>query len=174
MIPKGAFARRARCALPFGAMQRGPSMPTGQPNLWGASDAYEQWMGRWSRKVAPLFIDWIDAPRPERAGSTSDAERGVPTAALLERCEPSGIVGIDSSAGFLEAARHRVGDPRVSFKLGDAQAVSENGGQFDLAVSGLVLNFVPDKVAMIRRWPGSSGREVPSPSMSGTMPGTCR
>jgi len=124
-------------------------MPTGQPNLWGASDAYEQWMGRWSRKVAPLFIDWIDAPR---GASWIDigCGTGVLTAALLERCEPSGIVGIDSSAGFLEAARHQVGDPRVSFKLGDAQAVSENGGQFDLAVSGLVLNFVPDKVAMIR------------------------
>ena len=71
-------------------------------------------MGRWSRKVAPLFIDWIDAPR---GASWIDigCGTGVPTAALLERCEPSGIVGIDSSAGFLEAARHQVGDPRVSF-----------------------------------------------------------
>jgi len=123
-------------------------MPTGQPNLWGASDAYEQWMGRWSRKVAPLFLDWIDAPRGADWIDVG-CGTGVLTAAVLERCEPSRVVGIDSSAGFLEAARHQVPDPRASFRQGDAQALREADDQFDVAVSGLVLNFVPDKDAMI-------------------------
>ncbi len=124
-------------------------MPTGQPNLWGASDAYEQWMGRWSRKVAPLFLDWIDVPR---AADWIDVGcgTGALTAAVLDRCEPSRVVGIDSSAGFLDAARHQVSDPRASFRPGDAQAIPEADHQFDAAVSGLVLNFVPDKEAMIR------------------------
>jgi trans-aconitate methyltransferase len=124
-------------------------MPTGQPNLWGASDAYEQWMGRWSRKVAPLFLTWIDAPRRARWIDVG-CGTGALSAAVLDRCEPEQVVGIDSASVFLEAARHQVGDPRVSFRQGDAQALPEADGFFDVAVSGLVLNFVPDREAMLR------------------------
>jgi SAM-dependent methyltransferase len=106
-------------------------------------------MGRWSRKVAPLFLAWIDAPRGA-AWIDFGCGTGGLTAAVLDRCEPSRVVGIDSSAAFLAAARQHVRDPRVLFKEGDAQAVSESDALFDVAVSGLVLNFVPDTDAMIR------------------------
>ena len=42
-------------------------------------------------------------------------------------------------------AEAEVRDPRVEFKEGDAQAIPESDGSFDIAVSGLLLNFVPDK-----------------------------
>ncbi|MFC4171350.1 class I SAM-dependent methyltransferase [Microvirga sp. GCM10011540] len=118
----------------------GSPMPTAQPNLWGASDAYERYMGRWSRSVAPIFTTWIGA----RSGAhwvDVGCGTGILTSAILRDCEPARIIGIDSSAVFLETAQQQVDDPRVSFKQGDAQAFSEGDGVFDVAVSGLVLNL---------------------------------
>jgi trans-aconitate methyltransferase len=124
-------------------------MPSSQPGLWGAGDAYERYMGRWSRKVAPLFTDWIGAP-PGADWIDVGCGTGVLTSTVLNRCEPSRIVGIDSSAAFLQAAQDGVADARASFRPGDAQALPEGDGAFDIAVSGLVLNFVPDKNAAVR------------------------
>ncbi len=31
-------------------------MPGNKSDLWGNTDAYENYMGRWSKKVAPLFF----------------------------------------------------------------------------------------------------------------------
>jgi trans-aconitate methyltransferase len=106
-------------------------------------------MGRWSRRVAPLFIAWLEVP----AGVSwvdIGCGTGVLTSTILARCEPSRVVGIDSSAAFLQAARERLSDSRVSFEPGDAQSLPEDSDSFDMAVSGLVLNFVPDKAAMVR------------------------
>lgn len=124
-------------------------MPDDQSGLWSAGDAYELYMGRWSRKVAPLFTDWLDAADCGRWIDIG-CGTGVLTSTVLERCDPSEVVGIDSAPAFLEIARARSSDPRVSFKQGDAQALAEEDGGFDVAVSGLVLNFVPDKQAMAR------------------------
>src|ERR671916_2935726 len=119
-------------------------MPSSRPELWGAGDAYERYMGRWSRKVAPLFTGWIDA----KAGAEwidVGCGTGVLSSTILSRCAPSRVVGIDSSAAFLQTAQDQVADPRVSFRTGDAQALPEGDAAFDIAVSGLVLNFIPDK-----------------------------
>jgi hypothetical protein len=35
-------------------------MSIAQAGLWGGGGAYEQFMGRWSRRIAPLFLDWLD------------------------------------------------------------------------------------------------------------------
>ena len=124
-------------------------MPSSRPDLWGAGDAYERYMGRWSRKVAPLFTGWIGAP----AGAEwidVGCGTGVLTSVILSRCEPSRVVGIDSSAAFLQTAQDQVADRRVSFRTGDAQALPEGDAAFDLAVSGLVLNFIPDKDRAVR------------------------
>ena len=124
-------------------------MPSSRPELWGAGDAYERYMGRWSRKVAPLFTDWIGAP-PGAWWIDVGCGTGVLTSAVLSRCEPSRVVGIDSSAAFLQTAQDQVADPRASFIPGDAQALPEGDAAFHMAVSGLVLNFVPDKNAAVK------------------------
>lgn len=124
-------------------------MPTHDPNLWGAGDAYERYMGRWSRRVAPVFARWIDAA-PGARWIDIGCGTGIVTSAVLAACEPSGILGIDSSDVFLRSATADVPDPRASFRQGDAQAVTEPDDSFDVAVSGLVLNFLPDKDAAIR------------------------
>ncbi len=124
-------------------------MPMSQPNLWGGGDAYERYMGRWSRKVAPLFAAWVGAS-PGAAWIDIGCGTGVLTSAVLGACEPSRVIGIDSAAAFLKTAEARIADSRVSFKQGDAQAIPEGDEAFDVVVSGLVLNFVPDKDAAVR------------------------
>jgi esterase/lipase superfamily enzyme len=85
-------------------------MPSSQQVHWGASDAYERYMGRWSRKVAPLFTTWF--------GVSSGAEwidigcgTGVLTGAILDHSRPARIAAVDRFAAFLEAARERIFDP---------------------------------------------------------------
>lgn len=124
-------------------------MPTHDPNLWGAGDAYERYMGRWSRRIAPLFTKWVD-PSPGAQWIDIGCGTGVLTSTILAACEPSEVLGIDSSDEFLRSATANVRDPRVSFKQGNAQAIVETDDSFDVAVSGLVLNFLPDKDAAIR------------------------
>ncbi|MBB3018929.1 SAM-dependent methyltransferase [Microvirga lupini] len=119
-----------------------------EPGLWGAGESYERYMGRWSREVAPRFVDWL-APGPGGACVDIGCGTGIVTSALLERAAPARIVGIDSAPGFLELARTRVSDPRAAFKEGNALALPEADDAFDFAVSGLVLNFLPDKAAAL-------------------------
>ncbi|MGE0006754.1 MAG: class I SAM-dependent methyltransferase [Parvibaculaceae bacterium] len=117
--------------------------------LWGGAEAYERYMGRWSRRIAPLFLAWLARPAKARWIDIG-CGTGVLTSSLLASGDPSGVVGMDSQPGFLQSARIQVSDPRVSFREGLAQSLPEADAGFDVAVSGLVLNFVPDKEAMVR------------------------
>lgn len=46
---------------------------------------------------------------------------------------------------YIAYVREQVRDARVSFQVADVQALPFEDGTVDAAVSGLVLNFVPDK-----------------------------
>lgn len=120
-----------------------------RPDLWSGSEAYERYMGRWSRRVAARFVHWTGVEPGARWIDVGCGTGGL-TAAVLEACAPAHVLGIDSAPAFLDAARARIADPRASFRQGDALALPEDGGAFDAAVSGLVLNFVPDREGMIR------------------------
>jgi SAM-dependent methyltransferase len=95
---------------------------------WEKGDAYEQYVGRWSRLVARDFLDWLD-PAAGQSWLDVGCGTGALSAAIIERCSPTLLTGIDPSAGFLATARAR--------------------GAFDVAVSGLVLNFVGNPGAML-------------------------
>lgn len=99
--------------------------------------------------MAPQFAAWIDAS-PGANWVDIGCGTGVVTAAILENCQPLQLTAIDSATNFLQVAEAQVTDPRVSFKPGDAQAIPEGDDIFDVAVSGLVLNFIPDKDAAVR------------------------
>lgn len=113
-------------------------------DAWRAGDSYDSYMGRWSRQIAPLFLDWLAQPQ-----GLEWLEVGCGTGALsssiLARCRPASLIGIDPSEGFVAVARARVPDDRVAFQVGDAQALTLQTGSRDAVVSALVLNFVPDK-----------------------------
>jgi ubiquinone/menaquinone biosynthesis C-methylase UbiE len=56
----------------------------------------------------------------------------------------SAIKGIDSSADFVTYAKVHLDSARVTFEVGDAEALPVDSASFDVVVSGLVLNFVPE------------------------------
>ena len=117
-------------------------------HIWAVGSAYERYIGRWSRLVAREFLAWLAVP-PGRRWLDVGCGTGALSRTVLEHGAPSTIVGIDASAGFVDHARDLVSDPRASFQVGDAQALPFENASFDAAVSGLVLNFVPDPALMM-------------------------
>jgi SAM-dependent methyltransferase len=100
-------------------------------------------VGRWSRLVARDFLQWLDQGESLRWLDVG-CGTGALSEAVVARCSPHSVVGVDRSEDYLEYARARVTDPRVSFRAGDAQALPVKDGDHDVIVSGLMLNFVPD------------------------------
>ena len=110
---------------------------------WSAGDAYEPYVGRWSRLVAAEFLDWLAFPVNARWLDVG-CGTGALSETILDRAAPRQVVGIDPSEAFLDFARSRLRDPRVAFRTGDAQALPVQDEAFDIAVAGLVLNFVAE------------------------------
>ncbi|WP_290060347.1 class I SAM-dependent methyltransferase [Amycolatopsis solani] len=111
--------------------------------MWQSGDAYEAYIGRWSRRIAETFVRRLDVPASRRWLDVG-CGTGALTSAVLAAADPAEVVGADPSEGFLKTARASVTDPRVSFTQADARELPFPDDRFDVAVSGLVLNFVPD------------------------------
>ena len=127
---------------------------------FGDAEAYEQTMGQWSRLLAPLLI---------RFGGLSDGDcvldvgcgTGSLSFTLPEIANVASVTGVDLTESFVEFARGRNTDPRISFRQADARALPFEDNSFDRAFSMLVLQFIPDSarvVAEMRRVvrPGST------------------
>ncbi|TDX82410.1 methyltransferase family protein [Neorhizobium sp. R1-B] len=113
-------------------------------DAWQMGDSYDLYMGRWSRKVAPRFLEWLQ-PGAKLDWLEVGCGTGALSAAILATCDPKSLAGIDPSEGFLNKARANVKDPRAEFRVGDAQALSLSSHAMDIVVSGLMVNFVPDR-----------------------------
>ncbi len=111
-------------------------------DTWAAGKLYEPYVGRWSRLVAKNFLAWIDAP-PNLDWLDVGCGTGALTDLILQETRPRTVKGMDPSAGFVEHARAHITDPRATFDVADAQSLPMESAQFDAAVAGLVLNFVP-------------------------------
>jgi len=116
---------------------------------WSAADAYERYVGRWSRGVARDFLAWL-APSRDLAWLDVGCAAGQLSEVVLAQCAPREIVGLDASEAFIAQARRAVDDPRARFEVGDATKLPFERESFDMAVSGLVLNFVREPAAMVR------------------------
>jgi SAM-dependent methyltransferase len=134
-------------------------MSNSRANLWASDDAYEKYMGRWSRRVAPEFLDWLSVPA-EADWIDIGCGTGALSSTILAECMPRSVTGVDPSEVFVEAARARVNDARFRCQQGSGEALPFEDGRFSVAVSGLVLNFVADKhkaVAEMKRVVGPGG-----------------
>ena len=118
---------------------------TSRHDAWQAGDSYDAYMGRWSRQIAPRFLEWLGAPDGKEWLEVG-CGTGALSAAIVARCNPKNLISIDPSEGFLAKARVNVPDGRATFQVGDAQSLTLPSASRDVIVSALVLNFVPDKV----------------------------
>jgi SAM-dependent methyltransferase len=114
------------------------------PSNFNARDAaaYEQVMGRWSRRLAPRFIDFAGVGEGERLIDVG-CGTGSLAFALLAGRNPAALTAVDYSELYLEAVRAAGADPRLKFEHADACALPFADGAFDRALSLLVLHFVP-------------------------------
>jgi SAM-dependent methyltransferase len=115
---------------------------------WSSGDAYEPFIGRWSRLVAAEFVARLGVPAGARWLDVG-CGTGALTATVLRSAAPSSVLGIDPAEAYVAYAAAHVADPRAEFRVGDAQALPVESGTFDAVVSGLVLNFVPDPAAAV-------------------------
>ena len=111
--------------------------------LFTDGEAYEQLMGRWSRLVGEMFLDWLDVPNGLRWLDVG-CGNGAFTEELIARCAPATVTAIDPSDEQLAYARTRLGAKTVDFRVGDAQKLPFADGSFDVAIMALVISFVPD------------------------------
>ncbi|MYS83533.1 class I SAM-dependent methyltransferase [Embleya scabrispora] len=118
-------------------------------DTWAAGDAYERYMGRWSRAVAAEFVAWLHAA-PGLRWVDAGCGTGALTAAVVARCRPGWVLGLDRSAAFVARARAEVPAP-AGFVVADAMAPPLRDGACDVVVSGLVLNFLPAPAAAVAR-----------------------
>jgi SAM-dependent methyltransferase len=115
---------------------------------WSGGDDYERYIGRWSRPVGAIFVDWLGVPAGARwldVGCGTGALSGT----ILARATPSAVTGIDPSASFVEHASRTVTDHRASFRVARAEEIPLETASLDVAVAGLVLNFVGDLPAAL-------------------------
>ena len=112
--------------------------------MFGDAEAYERFMGRWSRQLAPLLVDFTGVPD---TGRVLDVGSGTGALALSiagskVHCR---VLGIDPSKEYVEFARSRNAFPdRVSFQVGNALQMGFSDATFQASSSLLVFNFVPD------------------------------
>lgn len=105
-------------------------------------DGYELQMGRWSRRLAPMFVDFAGI---SGAGSVLDVGCGTGNLSFALAADPTigSVLGLDFAPVYVEHAKRRNADPRVRFQTGDACDLPFDTASFDHALSMLVLGFIP-------------------------------
>jgi SAM-dependent methyltransferase len=120
----------------------------GPGEIWSSGELYERYVGRWSRLVALEFVSWLEMPEHGRWLDVG-CGTGALSQTVLKTADPQYVLGIDRSEEYVNTARSRVDHPTAEFRAGDAQSLPVESDAFDVAVSGLVLNFVPSPGQMI-------------------------
>jgi SAM-dependent methyltransferase len=115
-----------------------------QPDMFAESAAYERFMGRWSRLLAPPFVTFVGIG-PTDAVLDVGSGTGVLALTIAQSSPSARIVGIDPAAPYVKFAQSRVTGDRVRFEVGDAQKMTFADATFDRVLSLLVLNFIPDR-----------------------------
>ncbi|HEU5455193.1 MAG TPA: class I SAM-dependent methyltransferase [Nocardioides sp.] len=109
-----------------------------------AAAAYARFMGVYSEPLAARFVELFEL-RPGQRALDVGCGPGALTVQLAERLGVSGVVAIDPSTPFVEAARERI--PGVEVHEGSAEDLPFADGAYDLAVAQLVVHFMSDPVA---------------------------
>src|SRR5690242_20019561 len=104
-------------------------------DTWERGSAYERYVGRWSREVAPRFLSWLDVPAGQRWLDVG-CGTGALCAAIIDRCLPASVAGVEPSEGFLATATENLSG-RAALYHGSAAAIPLAEASVDVVVSGL-------------------------------------
>lgn len=119
-------------------------------DLWESADAYERFMGRWSRELARVFVLWLDLPS-DRHWLEVGCGTGALTSQILEVGHPASLLATDSSEQFIKHARTTFRDQRVKFLTATAENLPTTLEGYDVVVSSLVLNFLPNPTKALQK-----------------------
>ena len=107
-------------------------------------DAYDDFMGRYSKHLAPLFADFAGVEEGARVLDVG-AGTGALTAELLAR--GAVVTAADTSPEFVAVLRRRF--PDVEAYEAPAESLPSEAGEFDLALAQLVVAFMSDAPSAI-------------------------
>lgn len=85
-------------------------------------DAYEHYVGRWSRLIGQIFLNWL-SPSPGLRWVDVGCGTGALTESILMQVDPEHIIGVEPSEGFISLAKAGITDSRAEFKTGDARSL---------------------------------------------------
>jgi SAM-dependent methyltransferase len=111
------------------------------------ADAYDRFMGRHSRHLAPQLADYAGVRAGQRVLDVG-AGPGALTAELVERLGPGAVAAAEPSEKFVGALRERL--PDVAVSQAPAETLPYGDGEFDAALAQLVVHFMADPVAGLR------------------------
>jgi SAM-dependent methyltransferase len=106
------------------------------------ADAYERYMGQWSRAVGEKFLAWLAPPSNARWLDVG-CGTGAFTDLILRHGAAASVTGVDPAPVQVEHAKKTF--PAADFRVGDSMALPFNGNEFDVVASALVLHFIPDR-----------------------------
>jgi SAM-dependent methyltransferase len=115
------------------------------------AEAYDRFMGRYSRRLAPGFARFAGVEAGQRVLDVGCGP-GALTTELVRLLGPAAVSAVDPSEPFVEAARER--NPEVRVERAPAERLPFSDGDFDAALAQLVVHFMSDAVAGI----GEMGR----------------
>ena len=108
------------------------------------ADAYDRYMGRYSRQLSAQMAD-LAGVRPGQRVLDVGCGPGALTAELVTRLGADAVAAVDPSESFVAATRER--HPGVDVRHASAEELPFADRSFDGAIAQLVVHFMADPVA---------------------------